>query len=155
MKLKRILIFAALVGTPLALTAMSKEEVDAWRKSLAEEQKKIAMQQAVFNKLNTLEQENIQQEDEIKKLKTEISSLNAKLFFWRTPAIITGVAAAVYGSWMVYGWWTGNDNSITFDDASFASESDEQDVQPSAPELSALENSQNEFGVPNNTPPGK
>jgi hypothetical protein len=116
MKLKRILIVMAVAGSSVALQAMDGGGRDAFaaeRERLEEKGRKLAQQQAVIAAMTTLRAENAQQKDTITKLEKDVSALSAKLFFWRTPAILAGVAAAAYGSWFAYEWWTGKDNSST------------------------------------------
>jgi hypothetical protein len=180
MKLKRILIVMAVAGSSVTLRAMDEEVLKtAFGKLEAKtkETSEILHALEIAKKRNA---ENAAQKDTITKLEKEISNLNAKLFFWRTPAIVAGVAAAAYGSWIAYEWWTGNDNSTavsevasnetTADDASSTNaDSDQQDQNnPPSPDESSQNAapatqtnsdvaptiSHDVLIVPNSTPPG-
>lgn len=164
--MKRILLCIALMGT-VTIKAMDLKAdfknnnnidlVTAEQKRLAEKGRKNAQQQAIAALAATLSQENAAQKNTITNLEKEISSLQSKLFFWRTPAILAGLAASVYGSWLIYEWWNGEsvapmpmETAIDEDDEK-ASALDDETSQPSAP---SMEDVKDVFTVPNTTPPG-
>ncbi len=185
MKLKRILIVMALAGSSVALKAMDEDVLKtAFGKFEAKTKEKEKETAEIRHALEIAQKrgvENKAQKDTITKLEKDVSSLQAKLFFWRTPAILAGLAAAAYGSWVAYEWWTGNDNSnpvseipsseTSSDDASSTnSDGDTQDQnsavaspdessQDAAPvdttsSDSASTISHDVLTVPNSTPPG-
>jgi len=170
----------ALAGSSVALKAMDEDVLKAAVDKFAA--KKKDKEKEATEILHGLEiakrrgAENAQQKETITKLEKEISSLQAKLFFWRTPAILAGVAAAAYGSWVAYEWWTGNDTTSpvsetsnetpsiepSTDDASSTNSDDDTQDQNStvaSPDESSQEDaapatSHDVLTVPNSTPPG-